>query len=152
MGAYDDTEDLPPLLRPHRGVTVALVVLLTVVLVGVVGVFLYALSPLGDPSAGSMPPPGSDRELVHELVPALDDEAAIARLVPANAATENARLRDDCGQVAGDDPDITIVDGITPSAFRVVIEGTAEPTAGPSCWISFQWIEGEGWHATSTTP
>lgn len=151
MGGYDEVEDLPVPLRPHRGVTVALLALLTVVFVGIVGVFVYALSPLGDPTAGSMPPPGGDREVVYELVPVLEDDAAIAHVVPAASAAERTGLRAVCGPLAGQDPDITIFDDVTPAFFRVVLEVASAPAGERACSIRFRWIEGDGWSATATT-
>ncbi|MDY0914513.1 hypothetical protein [Rathayibacter festucae] len=149
MGGYDDVEDLPASMRPHRGVTVMLVVFLTIVLIGTIGVFAYALRPLGDSTSGSMPSADSGREVVYGLVPVLNDDAAIARLVPSTTAAERDSLRTDCGPLAGNDPDITILDGVTPASFRVVLEGTADPGAQASCWIRFRWMKGEGWHASA---
>lgn len=137
----------PPPTPDHLTTAPALLAILAVVLAGVIGVFVYALSPLGDPSVGTMPPPGSDRELIDDLVPALDDEVTLTRLLPATPPSERARLRDACGYLAGHNPDVTIIDSVTPSSFRVVLEGTVEPAVGLTCWIRFQWIDHEGWLA-----
>lgn len=149
MGGYDEVEDLPASMRPHRGVTVMLVVFLMIMLIGTVGVFAYAFRPVEDSTSGSMPSVESGREVVYGLVSVLNDDAAIGRFVPATTAAERDSLRADCGPLVGNDPDITFLDGVAPASFRVVLEGTADPEAQSSCWLRFQRSEGEGWHAAS---
>lgn len=151
MGGYDDIEDLPVASPAHRAVTVTLLALLLVIVVGVIGVFAYAVSPWGDPTAGTMPPNGSGRELVSRLVPVLDDDAAIAELVPASTPSERAQLRAECGAVAGRDVPVTVFDDVTPSPFRVIVGGGLGADASPGCSIGFRWVKGEGWHASAIT-
>ncbi|MCJ1675661.1 hypothetical protein MT355_20535 [Rathayibacter sp. VKM Ac-2929] len=149
MGAYDEAEDLPSSPRPHRGVTVVLLVLLTSVLVGVVAVFLFAVGSLGDSAPGAVPPAGSGQELVYELVPVLDDDPAIAKLLPANTESDSAGLRNACGALADRDAAVTIIDGATPATFRVALDVAADASEQQTCWIGFRWVKDEGWRASA---
>lgn len=149
MGAYDEAEDLPSSPRPHRGVTVVLLVLLTSVLAGVVAVFLFAVGSLGDSAPGAVPPAGSGQELVYELVPVLDDAPAIAKLLPANIESDSAGLRDACGAIADRDAEVTIIDGATSGTFRVALDAAADAQEQQTCWIGFRWVQDEGWRASA---
>lgn len=149
MGAYDEAEDLPSSLRHHRGVTVVLLALLTSVLAGVVVVFLFAVGSFGDSTSGAVPPAGSGQELVYELVPVLDDDPAIARLLPANTESDSAGLRDACGALAGRDAEVTIIDGATPGTFRVALDAAVDASEQQTCWIGFRWVKDEGWRASA---
>lgn len=149
VGAYDEAEDLPSSPRHHRGVTAVLLVLLTLVLVGVVAVFLFAVGSLGDSAPGAVPPAGSGQELVYELVPVLDDDPAIAELLPANTESDSTGLRDACGALADRDAAVTIIDGATPATFRVALDVAADAPEQQTCWIGFRWVKDEGWRASA---
>ncbi|PPF09953.1 hypothetical protein C5C36_15530 [Rathayibacter sp. AY1G1] len=149
MGAYDEAEDLPSPPRHHRGVTVVLLVLLTSVLAGVVAVFMFAVGSLDDSTSGAVPPSGSGQELVYELVPVLNDDPAIAKLLPANTESDSAGLRDACGALADRDSEFTIIDGATPATFRVALDAAADAPEPQTCWIGFRWVKDEGWRASA---
>jgi hypothetical protein len=149
VGAYDEAEDLPSTPRPHRGVTVVLLALLTSVLAGVVAVFMFAVGSLGDSTSGAVPPAGSGQELVYELVPVLNDDPAIAKLLPANTESDSAGLRNACGALANRDAEVTIIDGATPATFRVALDAAADAPEQQTCWIGFRWVKDEGWRASA---
>lgn len=126
-----------------------LLVLLTSVPAGVVAVFLFAVGSFGGSISGAVPPAGSGQELVYELVPVLNDDPAIAKLLPANTESDSAGLRDACGAIADRDSEFTIIDGATPSTFRVALDAAADAPEQQTCWIGFRWVKDEGWRASA---
>ncbi|QHF25461.1 hypothetical protein GTU73_16670 [Rathayibacter sp. VKM Ac-2804] len=111
------------------------------------GLVALALSDWGDPTAGTMPPEGDGRVLVARLLPVLDDDAAIAELVPADTAEQRATITRFCSELVGTDPVVTIYDAIVPTPFSVSLHTVPEPGVVPhQCALGFSWVKDEGWH------
>lgn len=111
------------------------------------GLVALALSDWGDPTAGTVPPEGDGRVLVARLLPVLDDDAAIAELVPADTAEQRATIMRYCSELVGTDPVVTIYDAIVPTPFSVSLHTVPQPGVVPhQCALGFSWVKDEGWH------
>ncbi|MCJ1702784.1 hypothetical protein [Rathayibacter sp. VKM Ac-2926] len=132
--------------RPRRRAVVIGGVLAVLIAIPA-GLVALALSDWGDPTAGTMPPEGDGRVLVARLLPVLDDDAAIAELVPADTAEQRATITRFCSDLVGTDPVVTIYDAIVPTPFSVSLHTVPEPGVVPhQCALGFSWVRDEGWH------